>query len=163
MKKKRTGRATQQANGKRRIRTYLLMLVCGAVLVSGFFFAARQHFSSMDLGMKNSKLRRQIDELQAEKRRLLLAKETSLSPSELKKAAKKAGVGEPSEATPTEVSQITATGKDKAAQPVKDESAAASLIVKTAMTSPTASSVAAVAKIDKQQPKPAAKRTLATE
>ncbi len=163
MKKKRTGRATQQANGKRRIRTYLLMLVCGAVLVSGFFFAARQHFSSMDLGMKNSKLRRQIDELQAEKRRLLLAKETSLSPAELKKAAKKAGVGEPIETAPPEVSQITATGKEKAEQSVKDAPTAASLVVKTAMTSPTAASVAAVAKIDKPQPRSPAKRTLATE
>ena len=73
-------------------RNYALMFVCSLLLVSGFFFAGRQHFSSMDYGMKNSKLRRQIDDLQAEKRRLLLAREVSLSPAEIKKAAKKAGL-----------------------------------------------------------------------
>ncbi len=163
MKKKRTGRAVTQVNSKRRFRTYVLMVVCGLVLVSGFFLAAREHFSSMDFGMKNSKLRKQIDDLQAEKRRLLLARETSLSPAELKKAAQKAGVGQPTEVAPTEVSQVPATISEKAGPPVKDEPAAATLVVKTSMTAPTASSVAAVAKIEKQQPKPFAKRTLATE
>lgn len=162
MKKKRTGRGVTQVNSKRRFRTYVLMVVCGLVLVSGFFFAAREHFSSMDFGMKNSKLRKQIDELQAEKRRLLLAKETSLSPAELKKAAQKARVGQPTEAAPSEVTQVTTTN-EKASQPVKEVPAAATLVVKTSMTAPTASSVAAVAKIDKQQPKPIAKRTLPTE
>ena len=53
-----------------RARTYALMAVCVLTVVGGFFFAGRQHFSSMDYGMKNSKLRRQVDELEAEKRRL---------------------------------------------------------------------------------------------
>lgn len=39
-------------------------------------------------------MRRQIEELEAAKRRLLLAKETTLSPSEIKKAAKKIGFRE---------------------------------------------------------------------
>lgn len=69
-------------------------LVCGLFLVVGFFGAARQHFSSIDYGIKNSKLRKQIDELEAEKRRLVLAKEITLSPSEIKKAAKKIGLTE---------------------------------------------------------------------
>lgn len=64
--------------------------VC-CVLVAGFFLAARQHFSSIDFGIKNSRLRRQLDELQSEKRRLLLSKEITLSPGEIKKAAKRAG------------------------------------------------------------------------
>jgi hypothetical protein len=64
--------------------------VC-CVLVTGFFLAARQHFSSIDFGIKNSRLRRQLDELQAEKRRLLLSKEITLSPAEIKKAAKRVG------------------------------------------------------------------------
>lgn len=160
MKKKRSTRAAQQATGKRRYRTYVLMFVCAFVMVAGFFFAARQHFSSMDLGMKNSKLRKQIDELQAEKRRLLLAKETSLSPAELKKAAKKAKIGEPAEAQ-TEVSQVSATTKDKAVPPTAVATAAAPLVVKTAMTAPTAASVTAVAKLEKA--KPVEKRTPATE
>ena len=73
-------------------RYCFLTLVCGLVLAVGFFFAARQHFSSMDYGMKNSKLRKQKDELEAARRQLLLNKEISLSPSEIKKAAKKIGL-----------------------------------------------------------------------
>lgn len=158
MKRKRTGRAAQQGSSNRRFKTYALMIVCGVVLVSGFFFAARQHFSSMDYGMKNSKLRKQIDELQAEKRRLLLARETSMSPAELKKAAKKLKIGEPSAAIEGEVAQLASTTKEKAAPAVKDAPAAA-LVVKTAMTSPAPSTVAAVAKAEK--PKTPAKRTVA--
>ena len=87
---------TSKANGAtRRFSTYLLMFVCIAMLATGFFLAARQHFSSMDFGMKNSRLRKQVDQLEAEKRRLMLAKEISLSPTEIKKAAKKAGMLEP--------------------------------------------------------------------
>ena len=69
----------------------MMIVVAGAILVVGFFFAAQQHFSSIDYGIKNSRLRKQIDELEAEKRRLLLAKEVSLSPAEIKKAARKMG------------------------------------------------------------------------
>jgi cytoskeletal protein RodZ len=159
MRRKRTGRAAQQPNGKRRFRTYALMIVCGVVLVSGFFFAARQHFSSMDFGMKNSKLRKQIDELQAEKRRLLLARETSLSPAELKKAAKKAKIGEPATAIEGEVAQASATTKDKAAPVTKGTTSPAALVVKTSIAVPAPATVAAVAKIEK--PKIPAKRPAA--
>lgn len=75
-------------------RYCLLTLVCGFFLVVGFFGAARQHFSSIDLGIKNSKLRKQAEELEAEQRRLLLTKEVVLSPGEIKKAAKKIGFTE---------------------------------------------------------------------
>ena len=56
-------------------------------LVAGFFGAARQHFSSIDYGIKNSKLRQQVEELEAENRRLL-------SPGEIKKFAKGFGMVE---------------------------------------------------------------------
>lgn len=69
-------------------------LVCGMFLVVGFFGAARQHFASIDYGIKNSKMRKQIEELEADKRRLLLAKEMTLSPAEIKKSAKKMGFQE---------------------------------------------------------------------
>jgi hypothetical protein len=71
-----------------------LTLGCGLILVVGFFFAARSHFASIDFGIKNSKLRKQIEELEADKRRLLLSKEIALSPGEIKKAAKKLGLTE---------------------------------------------------------------------
>lgn len=74
-------------------RRYVLMtILCGLFLVVGFFFAASQHFSAMKYGMKNSALRKQIDELETEKRQLMLAKEIALSPAEIKKAAKKMGL-----------------------------------------------------------------------
>jgi hypothetical protein len=85
--------AKRNESKRSRRRTWPVALACMTVLTCGFFFAARQHFSSMDFGMKNSRLRKQIDDLESEKRRLMLAREVSLSPAELKKAAVKAKVG----------------------------------------------------------------------
>ena len=75
-------------------RYCLLTLVCGVFLVGGFFVAARSHFSSIDFGIKNSTLKKQLEDLEAEKRRLIWLKETALSPAEIKKAAKKIGLTE---------------------------------------------------------------------
>ena len=88
---------SQRSRSKRdpiRWRYCLLTFVCGIVLVTGFFFAAQQHFSSIDFSIKNSRLRKQIEELEAGKRRLILAKEIALSPAEIKKAAQKIGFRE---------------------------------------------------------------------
>ncbi|MBA2380007.1 MAG: LapA family protein [Blastocatellia bacterium] len=73
---------------------FLLIVICVAVMASGFFFAALQHFSSIDLSIKNSRLRKQIDDLEAERRRLWLAREMALSPVEIKKNARKLGFAE---------------------------------------------------------------------
>src|SRR3954465_13528468 len=73
-------------------RYCLLTLVCGLILVGGFFWAARQHFSAMDYGIKNAKLRQSRENLIDEQRRLYLTKEISLSPAEIKKVAKKIGL-----------------------------------------------------------------------
>jgi hypothetical protein len=131
---KRNTSKTEQAKsrhskGWRRASTYALMFACGVMLAGGFFFAAQQHFSSMDYGMKNSRLRKQVDELESEKRRLMLAREISLSPSEIKKAAKKAGMIEPvtSEAPVAQLASIT---NDKPAAPAGPSSK--SMVVKTA-------------------------------
>lgn len=75
-------------------RYCLTTLACGLFLVIGFFGAARQHFSSIDYGIKNSRLRKQVAELEAENRRLMLSKEIALSPAEIKKYAKKIGMVE---------------------------------------------------------------------
>lgn len=83
---------TGTADAKGRWQIYLLMSIFTAILVTGFFFAGRQHFSSIDYGIKNSRLRKQLDDLETEKRRLLLAREVSLSPVEIKKAARKFGI-----------------------------------------------------------------------
>jgi hypothetical protein len=71
-----------------------LVIVCACVVAAGFFFAARQHFTAMDFGMKNSKLRDQIKDLETEKRRLILAREVSASPLAIRKAARARGMRE---------------------------------------------------------------------
>ena len=156
--KKRNQTAANRKSSKR-WPTYILMVICGGVLASGFFLAGRQHFSSMDYGMKNSRLRKQVDDLEAEKRRLLLAREVSLSPVEIKKAAKRAGMVD--QATPEGViAQVASTTKEKAAPPPATE--AKSMIVKTAAVSAVPPTVTA------SYPKPEkvakqVKKTLSTE
>jgi hypothetical protein len=108
-------------------------------LLGGIFFAGRQHFSSMDYGMKNSRLRKQVDELQAEKRRLMLAREVSLSPAEIKKAAMRAGLAAPA-GIEGMTAQVASATKEKAVPAAVPDGKP--LIVKTAAVSP------AVAKID---------------
>ena len=70
---------------------FILTVVCACVLAAGFFLAAKQHFNTMDYGMKNSSLRKQVEDLQTEQRRLLLAKEFAMSPTEIKRSAKNLG------------------------------------------------------------------------
>ena len=71
-----------------------LFVGCTAIVVGGLFLVAVQHFAAMDLGMQNSQLRRQVDDLSAEKRRLQLAREVTLSPAEIKRTAIKLGFAE---------------------------------------------------------------------
>lgn len=76
---------------------FVVIAICGCIVAAGFLLAARQHFVSMDLGMKNSKLRKQLDELETENRRLMLAREVALSPVEITKTAKNLGFVEMSQ------------------------------------------------------------------
>jgi len=142
IKRNETKAAKTKAGKKKSISrwfTYTLILGCALMLGSGFFFAAQQHFSSMDYGMKNSRLRKQIDQLEAEKRRLLLAREISLSPAEIKKVAKKVGILDP---LPTDapVVQLAST-HEKATPPVAPDGKP--LVVKTVAVTPAPPTVAA--------------------
>lgn len=98
MRKHNVHRARQSAAtmpaGSLSLRFFILTVICASILAAGFFFAARQHFTSMDFGIKNSRLRKQLDDLEAEHRRLVLAKEISLSPLEVKKTARYLGFRE---------------------------------------------------------------------
>ena len=67
-------------------------IACVCFLAIGFFFAARQHFMAMDLGIKNSKLRKQLEEMESENRRLVLAREVVRSPLEMKRIAARRGL-----------------------------------------------------------------------
>ena len=146
----------------RRWPTFMLILVCGLMLVSGFFLAGRQHFSSMDYGMKNSRLRKQIDGLQAEKRRLLLAREIALSPTEIKKSAKKAGFTDEPEVQP-ELAKVTAPTKDKAIPMTVAETQTKPMIVKTASVTAASSPVRAIYSKNEKSLTPIKRTTSAAE
>ena len=121
---RRRARPVQRANARELPWSYiLLVVVCGAVLAAGFFFAGLQHFTSMEYGIKISNLRKQIDSLEAEKRRLMLAKEVALSPSEIRKAARSV------RSRSAEV--VRASQHENAAKP---ETANTASVVKTATT-----------------------------
>lgn len=113
-------------------RYCLTTLACGLCLVAGFFGAARQHFASMDYGIKNSNLRKQVEELQAENRRLLLSKEIALSPGEIKKSAKQFGMVELSASN----IEIFSTAEDKKEKTTKQ------LVERTADSKPVKENLA---------------------
>lgn len=148
---KRNNRKT--AAPQTRWRAYVLIFTCALLMISGFFFAGRQHFSWMDYGMKNSRLRKQIDDLQAEKRRLLLAREVQLSPAEIKKAAKKAGLGDDAavaSVTLASAKEIKPAASAPAPVQASLTSQAKPMVLKTVAVSPAPSTaVAAVKKVEK--------------
>ena len=78
-----------------------LTIACAAFLAAGFFFSAQQHLLAMSLGIKNSDLREQIEDLKGEQRRLVLSREIVRSPLEVKKIARLKGLddGQPNIAT----------------------------------------------------------------
>lgn len=122
--------------------TYSLMVACSLLLIGGFFFAGQQHFSSMDYGIKNSRLRKQVDELESEKRRLMHAREVSLSPSEIKKAAKKSGMTGPL-STEMDVALASLASVKKNPNSLTPDSTTKSMVIKTAAVTSVASAVTA--------------------
>ena len=118
----------------------LLVLLCACVVATGFFFAARQHFTSMDYGIKNSKLREQLRNLEAEKRRLLLVREVASSPLALRKAARGLGLNERT----TEMAAIPVTVKKSSKETVPTAIVAKTVeskpeqtrVVRTVLTTP---------------------------
>jgi len=98
-------------------KLYSLLFVSLSIVVTGFFFAGRQHFFSWDYSIKNSRLRKQVDDLETEKRRLLLAREVAQSPNEIKRAALKYVGNAPSSTTLAQNTRATmpAPSKDRVA------------------------------------------------
>jgi hypothetical protein len=90
-------------------RILAVIVLCGAILASGFFFAARQHFSSMELGMKNSQLRKQLSDLEAENRRLSLAREVASSPMAIQKASRLMTAPRPAAVLPADIASLKTT------------------------------------------------------
>jgi hypothetical protein len=87
----RPARLSSRGIGSLPLSYYVVIAICGCIIAAGFLFAARQHFVSMDLGMKNSKLRKQLEDLESESRRLTLAREIALSPMEMTRTARGLG------------------------------------------------------------------------
>ena len=118
----------------------LLVLVCACVVATGFFFAARQHFTSMEYGIKNSKLREQLQNLEAEKRRLMLAREVASSPLAIRKAAMGLGLRNTSDVAAIPVVAKAQPQKDSATVAVQAKTSDAKrdtpTIVRTVMTTP---------------------------
>lgn len=108
----------------------LLLVACACVVAAGFFFAARQHFTSMEYGLKNSKLREQLQNLEAEKRRLLLAREVAHSPVAISKAARGLGMRERS----NDVATAVRTSSKPAASEKQSTQAVAAVEVKKPAT-----------------------------
>ncbi len=67
-------------------------ILFGVLLAGGFFSAARQHFFSMDYGIRNSRLKTKIEDLRSRNRRLRLEKEVALSPETIREAAGRLGL-----------------------------------------------------------------------
>ncbi|HUR98514.1 MAG TPA: hypothetical protein VMZ26_10665 [Pyrinomonadaceae bacterium] len=119
----------------------LLVIVCACVVAAGFFFAARQHFTSMDYGIKNSRLREQLQDLQTEKRRLLLAREVASSPIGIRKAATAIGLRESYDVAAVQVSGGKGVSKVTpatvvSAKPASAKSSDTNGVIRTVLTAP---------------------------
>jgi len=104
-----------------------LTIICAGFLATGFFFAARQHFSAMNLGMKNSTLRKQLEDMEGEQRRLMLSREIVRSPGEIKRVARNHGFRD----NEYGIVPVLATVKSSETKP---------LVTKTTLTAPSVES-----------------------
>jgi cell division protein FtsL len=69
-----------------------LLLFCGAVLASGFIFAAKQHFAAVQSGYKSESLRTERKKLIEDNQRLALEMETVSAPQKLEPKARQLGL-----------------------------------------------------------------------
>lgn len=81
------------------------LFVCGLVITLGFVHAATQRTTAVQHGYKSETLRRERDELLAERRRLMLALAEAQTPARLEEAARNIGL-EPARARQLDLSVI---------------------------------------------------------
>jgi hypothetical protein len=117
---KKTARVPRREGDPIPWRYCFLTLICGALLVGGFFLAARQHFTAIDYGIKNARLRQQKENLEAERQHIKLNREITLSPAEIRKSARKIGFREMT-ASNIDVSSRSGNGSGKPAEKTKPE------------------------------------------
>ncbi len=139
---------------------FVVIAICGCIIAAGFLLAARQHFVSMDLGMKNSKLRKQLEDLESENRRLVLSREIASSPLELTRTARNFGFVEAGTAPAAVQVASTSPAREPSAPNASAISSAlkitsAPTVAKTASVRPTAVVAAKLAsKIEAVTPSP---------
>ena len=97
----------------------------------------------MDLGMRNSKLRKQVDDLESENRRLTLAREIAISPAEITKTARHLGFMEVGSAADSMPIPMTNGGLPASKSLIAGKSVP-SQVTRTAYQRPSNSSVAQV-------------------
>lgn len=137
----RTARKTAASRWK----LYMLMSLCSLIVVTGSFFAARQHFASWDYSIRNSRLRKQIEDLETEKRRLLLAREVATSPTEIKRVAKKLNIDQP---------ELAVAQPTKPVVQSKDREVAAALATTKSNDKPVSGYTMLTASVRMTSPKP---------
>jgi hypothetical protein len=145
---------------------FAITAIAAIVLAAGLFFAASQHFNSMELGIKNAKLRSQLAELENEKRRLELSREIALTPAELKRSAKTLGFRDAGElvmvrAKPQTKEVVTDTVIEVAKAKTSDEKVVATKTVADSRVKPEAKTAGEVRSL-KVVSKPSAKEVKAT-
>jgi hypothetical protein len=71
---------------------FLVSMSCALVLAAGFFYAAKQHFTTVDYSMRNSDMRKIKEKLEAEQRKLKVEREAVSAPATIEKAGIKMGL-----------------------------------------------------------------------
>lgn len=150
--KRRTRTTTHKSrrktgSGQLTWKFYTVATACVILLLGSLLFAARNQFASITFGFKNAELRKNLEDLQAEKRRLTLDKEKAISPAEISRAAQKLGFTQMTanniEAVQTrpEVAKNTKPGAAPATMVASlKDSAPAKKVAKTGLVTPSADS-----------------------
>ncbi len=89
--------ARRRQNRERRQGSNVLgVLMCiGALVATGFVFALRSQINTHQLGQAEAQLRSELDEIANRQRYEVLAQQRALSPREIDRAAKQAGLIQP--------------------------------------------------------------------
>ncbi len=145
---------------------FLITIVAGLIFATGLFFAARQHFVAMELGIKNAKLRNQLNDLENEKRRLVLERTVARTPQHLKKNAKALGFRENTELAEagfTEDRLLAAAATTAADKASKADAAAKPAAAKAAEIKPAEAKPSATATAKKTERPERERKTAAAE
>lgn len=85
-------RNLRRERDRRAVARQAVLLVCGFALACGFAYAAHQHFSAVRFGYQSEALRREREQLLAERQRLLHELEAERSPARLETEARQLGL-----------------------------------------------------------------------